>query len=440
MSSFRHRCLRRFFTPYFKEFQMTQLKRWAKVTLTGALIFCGLIFGLGLVEIGLRIANIEYKTFYTVDEHTGWVQRPLVSGWFRNEGESYIQINSDGFRDREHTKVKPENTLRIAVLGDSFAEALQLPMEQRFAAVIERELSDCKALAGGKVEVINFGVSGYGTAQELITLQEKVWDYSPDIVLLAFFTGNDIFDNSRTISEKFSAVPLPRPYFIFKDGQLVVDASYVNTDTYRSKLSWWSQAYIKIEDHLRILQVLKEVQNTLKNPYANDFRQAANQSIAEPHQVIFWVNNIYFPPTAPEWQQAWQVTEGMISLMHDEVVAKKADFVVVTLSAPLPVHPDPSVRKKYMQTSGVTDWFYPERRIKALGKRESFNVINLGPNFQTYAEQNNVCLHGFDNAFPCQGHWNALGHQQAGKIIASKLCQQHIGANIVERRAILTDS
>lgn len=419
---------------------MTKLKRWAKVALTGALILCGLLFGLGLVEIGLRIAGIEYKTFYTVEQHRGWVPRPLVSGWFRNEGESYIQINSDGFRDREHTKVKPENTLRIAVLGDSFVEALQLPLEQGFPAVIERELSGCTALAGRKVEVINFGVSGYGTAQELVTLREKVWDYSPDIVLLAFFTGNDIFDNSRTISQKFRVVPLLRPYFIFKDGHLVVDASYVNTDSYRSKLSWWSQAYIKIEDRLRILQVLNEAKNSLKNPYWDDFRQAAKQSIAEQHQVISWLDALYYPPTDPEWQQAWQVTQGMISLMHDEVIAKGADFAVVTLSAPLPVYPDPSVRQKYMQASGVTDWFYPERRITALGEREGFSVLNLGPTFQAYAEQNNVCLHGFDNAFPCQGHWNALGHQLAGKIIASKLCQEHINANIVERIAILNGS
>ena len=36
------------------------------------------------------------------------------------------------------------------------------------------------------------GVSGYGTTQELVTLREKVWRYSPDMVLLAVTTNNDV--------------------------------------------------------------------------------------------------------------------------------------------------------------------------------------------------------------------------------------------------------
>ena len=52
--------------------------------------------------------------------------------------------------------------------GDSFAEALQVPMEDTFWAILEREIKECTAVAGREPEV-NFGVSGYGTAQELIT-------------------------------------------------------------------------------------------------------------------------------------------------------------------------------------------------------------------------------------------------------------------------------
>jgi hypothetical protein len=62
-------------------------------------------------------------------------------------------------RDREHDHAR---TLRIAVLGDSFAEALQITMEEAFWSV---ELQGCPSLAGREPEVINFGVSGYGTAQ-----------------------------------------------------------------------------------------------------------------------------------------------------------------------------------------------------------------------------------------------------------------------------------
>ena len=46
------------------------------------------------------------------------------------------------------------------------------------------------------IEVMNFGVDGYGTAQEFFTLLEDVWQFSPDIVVLAFFPGNDVRNNS----------------------------------------------------------------------------------------------------------------------------------------------------------------------------------------------------------------------------------------------------
>jgi hypothetical protein len=137
--------------------------------------------------------------------------------------------------------------------------------------------------------------------------------------------------------------------------------------------------------------------------------------------------DIYKPPTDPEWQQAWQVTEKLISSMHDEVVAKKADFVVVTFGGPF--QRDPLAHQKEMQALGVTDWFYQEKRIAALSEHEGFSVVNLSPTLQAYSEQNNACLYGFEDPLRCAGHWNALGHQLAGKMIASELCQQQTRAN-----------
>jgi hypothetical protein len=44
------------------------------------------------------------------------------------EGNSFVEVNRDGLRDREHSRIKPAETLRIAVLGDSYAEALAIPI------------------------------------------------------------------------------------------------------------------------------------------------------------------------------------------------------------------------------------------------------------------------------------------------------------------------
>lgn len=151
--------------------------------------------------MGLGLLRIEYPRFHEFDPQVGAKLRPGVRGHWLEEGGGYVSINSEGFRDKEHAHKKPPNTLRIAVLGDCYAEAMQVNMEETFWAVMERNLQGCKDLQGRQVEVINFGISGYGTTQELLALRKWVWKYSPDVILLAFVTGNDIADNSPVLMQ-----------------------------------------------------------------------------------------------------------------------------------------------------------------------------------------------------------------------------------------------
>ncbi|HEX4210023.1 MAG TPA: hypothetical protein VHY56_06500, partial [Candidatus Binataceae bacterium] len=66
--------------------------------------------------------------------------------------------------------------------------------------------------------------------------------------------------------------------------------------------------------------------------------------------------------------------------------------------------------------------FYPDRRIAALGQRDGFAVLTLAEPLAQYAEQHHAFLHGFDNTPKGFGHWNAVGHAQAGRLITQKLC------------------
>ncbi|PYS36571.1 MAG: hypothetical protein DMF75_00625 [Acidobacteria bacterium] len=159
------------------------------------LILFGVLVGAGAAEFGLRIIGFSYPQFYALDASLGYSLRPNIEGWYRKEGASYVRINSDGLRDREHSKSKPPDTIRLAVIGDSYTEAMHVEMDQTFWRVAETNLPNCPDLGGKKIEVINFGVSGYGTAQEFLMLHQRVWQYSPDVVLLAVTTNNDVTDN-----------------------------------------------------------------------------------------------------------------------------------------------------------------------------------------------------------------------------------------------------
>src|ERR1700752_67059 len=381
------------------------------------LILFGLLTGLIVGEISVRLAGYSFPEFYKVDSVRGFSLRPGIEGWYRKEGESYVRINSDGLRDREHQRAKPPNTFRIAVVGDSYAEALQVPMEQSFWWLMGEKLQSC-INQDRKVEVINFGVSGYGTAQELITLRQTVWQFEPDLILLAFTTSNDISDNSRVLKN-----PPAVPYFSYRDNQLVLDDSFTRRSAFQWKQTSQSGIGQWIRDHSRLVQAVMGASRSVRLTLAARREKQTSgeqQTTSQPAQELGVDNAVYVEPNTEDWKDAWKVTEGLITTMRNEVAARGVDFIVVTLSNGIQVTPNAETRAAFMKQVGSKDMFYPDHRINALGDREGFTVINLAPEMAEYAERNGVYLHGFDQEVG-SGHWNANGHRLAAELLTQKL-------------------
>ena len=401
-----------------------------------AVVAASVVVGLVIFEVCLRAVGYTYPVFYEPDAARGYALRPGMQGWYRREGRAYVRINSDGLRDREHAKEKPANTLRIAVVGDSYAEAFQVEQEKAFWAVLERKLADCPALAGRRVEVINFGVSGYGTAQELLTLRERVWQYSPDVVLLALTTNNDVADNSRALKLTDEI-----PYFVLREGRLVEDDSFRDSSSFRLRNSALNRLGRWLRERLRFVQAIHEAQGALKSRLdawrerrglareqgpagaTNEATSppAAGPTGGAPVDEPGVANMIYREPADDTWREAWRVTERLLSEMNAEVKEHGARLYVVTLSNGIQVYPDPAAREAFARRLGVADLFYAERRLRDFGEREGFPVYNLAPDLQAYADRNHVFLHGFGKQLG-NGHWNEAGHALAGELIAQRLC------------------
>ena len=377
------------------------MKKWLG---TVALVVFGFGLALGLADVGIRLANHWFPYFYCYDDQRGWGLNPGAHGWYHQEGAAYVRINHDGFRGPDYPWRKPTGAIRVAVLGDSYVEAMQVPEDKTFTAVIGRALSDCPFLKGKRIEAMNFGVDGYGTAQELITLRRKVWQYSPDIVVLAIFLGNDVRNNSVVLEGDRC-----RPFYRDQDGRLRLTGPLIDSPAYRV----WCAARFDYRD-LRFVGFFRNTWEAVK--------LGAGTPTAE-HPVERAINyDIYKAPTDRVWEDAWQVTEALISEMRDEVVQRHAIFLAVTEDTGIQVWPDPQTRKRFAEKLGVGDLFYPDRRIAELGRRDRFEVLNLAPVLQSYAETHHVFLHGFKNTPMGFGHWNEAGHEQAGRAIAAKLC------------------
>jgi len=192
------------------------------------LIFAGILLGLAVAECGLRLLGIGQQGFYQWDRDRGWALRPGAMGWQHREGNAFVQINHDGMRDRPHSYYKPNDTIRIAFVGDSFTEAEQVASKDDFVSVVERRLTSCACLRGMKVEALNFGCDSYGTAQELVTLRRHVWQFSPDIVVLVFFAGNHLRNNSLDMEWH-----LCQPFYLLQGDQLVLGGPFINSSLFR---------------------------------------------------------------------------------------------------------------------------------------------------------------------------------------------------------------
>lgn len=395
-------------------------RRFAKTLL----FLGGLALALLIAEIALRITGFSHFNPSIVDPDVGYSLRPNAEGWWRKEGVTYVRINSLGLRDREHTIAKPPGTIRIAVLGDSFAEAFQVPMEKTFWAVIEQKLQGCPSLSvmnasapSPKVEVLNFGVSGFSTARELILLRQRVWQYSPDIVLLLVTTGNDIRDNSRALSPYAKA---PLPYFTYREGSLTLDDAGLQernrSVTFRLQQSFIGKSLDWVRTNSRLVGLIDSARESYQ--WRNDETTGKDGPLGEPGLD----SEVFRAPINSDWAEAWRVTEGLIVAMRAEVRAKGARFLVVTGSKGIQVSPDAALRAEYMKQLGVDTLFYPEQRIKTLGEREGFEVLTLAPPLLDYATRNQAYLHGLGDE-KGRGHWNETGHRVVGELITNKLCE-----------------
>jgi hypothetical protein len=364
-----------------------------------------LTFALALAEGVLRVAWEGRPQFHQPDPVRGAGHIPGAHGWYTLEGRGWVEINSAGLRDREHALAKPPDTLRIAVLGDSYTEALQVDRESAFWAVAERELAQCPALAGRVVEAINFGVSGFGTAQQLQTLRHLVWDYDPDVVVVAFLTGNDVRNNSRALEPDAM-----RPYFVVEEGKLVLDDSFLEGPEWRRTQSVWWRGKQWLLQRSHVVQMAFRVRDVLR------------QKVETPPPAIDQA--IYAEPKDAAWVQAWDVTERMLRAMNEEVAAHGAAFQLLVLTNPWQVHPDPAVRARAAAEAGVTDLLYPDRRVEAFARSAGIPVLALVDRFRREAESSGRCLHGFENALLCGGHWNAEGHRLGGELLAAELCER----------------
>lgn len=335
-----------------------------------------LALGLLLVaaELGLRVARIGAPVWHHPDPSLGWTLRPWAHG---REGRQAVEINAFGQRDVQHSVDKREGVYRIAVLGDERSEAIGLRLRETWWHRLPRELDRCGFAAGRKIEMLNFGVGGYSTAQEAIVLEKAVMRFRPDLVLLQFSSAKDVRENSRALAAR-----LDRPFFALDAaGRLQLDESFLDRRDFERRAQFRYELARELADLSRVAQLLNRA--TL---------------MARAHARAAGAPAALEPPRDARWEEAWRVTEALLERMRSYAARNGARFAVVATPSPV-------------QLERNAD--YPDLRLGEFGARHGIPVIAL-------ALQLRGAVH---ELYGAQEQWTLAGQDAAAKAVASGLCR-----------------
>lgn len=174
------------------------------------LLVAGLLIGMLVAELLLRPSTFPQEMLAGTTKTKraklyGWALEPDTTIDFRipDSGESVpFVINSQGWKDVEHTITKPPGTVRILVLGDSYTFGY-VPLESLYTRKLDELL---KQRGYASVEVLSMGVAGWGTDQELEALKREGMAFSPDIVICQF-CANDLHNNLEPLVPEWTANP-----------------------------------------------------------------------------------------------------------------------------------------------------------------------------------------------------------------------------------------
>jgi hypothetical protein len=239
-----------------------------------------------LFEVGTRLIGVHFPAIarplspgargtWQYNASLGWSHRPGATGenYLGGPDRGRFAINALGFRGPAPEPEKPEGLTRVLVFGDSFVFGVGVDPEHLVTTHLGEHLN---ARRGERYEVLNMGVSGYSTDQELLLLRERGAALEPDLVVLVV-CDNDFDGNA----EDFAYRRYYKPHFVL-DGAGGLQLRNVPvpelTRWQRAKL-WlsqhsnaWNLVRSRSSDHPAIQRVLEQFQVAVPSRHRNPLR------------------------------------------------------------------------------------------------------------------------------------------------------------------------
>lgn len=332
----------------------------------------------------LVLPDINY---WQPDDKTGWKHTSNFSNIFVGPGfKAKVQFNSEGFRDKEHRIDKEKDVLRIAVMGDSFVEGLQVNRGNLFTTILENDLNETR-----KTEVMNFGVSSFGTTNEYWTYKTYVKKYKPDYIVIAFYI-NDFIDNSELLDNRVLRINLMkhRPYFYLDKNDNLVENKFIPYSDKRNLMS----------NMLRKIKLLSLLRNAFYKLRSKDSKE-----------ILFDEGKLYAMDYTLEIDESVNLTRKILEKFLLTIIRDGSKPIVCLFDPAYLI--DDSHKNKLIKNGINFEKFVvnkPFNIIKELCRKLGVIVVDARPFFRKEYKKNNIL-------FLKDGHWNENGHRVIAKCL-----------------------
>jgi lysophospholipase L1-like esterase len=326
----------------------------------------------------LRTAGRTLPPMYVEDEKLGWRLKPNFEGGAKtDEFSTEIKINSDGFRDYEHSNSNNESTFRILGLGDSFTLGYGVELEETYLSVLEKYLNSSQDDNNTLFEIFNTGIPGYSIKEECLLFEEIVSRIQPDLITIGF----DINDHTDCIN------PLPKWKVV--DGYIVSRGNRKQTLVSKFKLFLHKHSYLYSYLSISKNRVITRIRRREKAITEKEVEQKK--------------------------EMAWESAANYLDRIHKRAKANGAELLIVYIPHRSQVHPglrqDRHVIKEYFNNL--------DELLEIFCRQNNISYVNLLPQLTDASGKGQQLYYIVTDA-----HWNSNGHELAARGIYDFLVQE----------------
>lgn len=285
-----------------------------------------------------KVFPVAEGTFYGPDPKAGYTLRPGATGVWVQENREKHTVNSHGMLD--YNRDVQKKTFRVAVIGDSMTEALQVDRASTFT----KKAQDILIARGLKAEFLNFGLAGATPAVMAARLEAHAIKFSPDLTVIIVSIG-DFLSSAMGDDSEFAA-------YVFKNGSYIRGDSFKETPGYRFRISSVGQfAYSQLATW-RVLSILNSRKNAGLFAEIKAFKTGGNKNapsvdvgqecVGEPINGFkkLWSDKL------PE--DAWQRATAFVSDLKHQRDRIKTEIVVAIMGLGGRCEPEASTRAEIL--------------------------------------------------------------------------------------------